>query len=437
MIGPGLELGKSHLLYEKKGPLPWELSPTRLIAYLTPTDHLYQLFLFKSGKDELYLLTIDTKTGEHSLKTIMELNRKEELVGWVSDEQQLVICTIERRSSRVGMYRFTIDGLKRELHYDLSHEEFPSRFGTLSSTFVGRDGIDDPNIAKARGIYYKGLVHSPGPIIGYPAKLYLYDDHLVLTLDATSDYTMAIKLSLVDNSAEVHRFTPKFTDCASERYPRLSGSFYYQGELWQAKGCKEGLMLQVFDLDSEQLLHREELSAAQIQSAFAGKRMTTPGILPDLLQLDSPGDQGDADIFLRNLEQNPPRLSLISLPNGQQGIRLQVVGENLAVTALTGFGGMMAFGFSLYTTGVGVMIDPSQASIGSLTYQGVLEQGAFSDPIEEESLQSVLSYPPKLMEAADDKGRVKLTFINSKVYWALGTAKYGQPGYWLLRMKQN
>lgn len=437
MIGPGPELGKSHLLYVKKGPLPWELSPTRLIAYLAPTDRLYQLFLFRPGKDVLSLLTIDTGTGEHSLKPLMQLDRKEELVGWVSDEQQLVICTMESRSSRVGVYRFTSDGLKRELHYDLSHEEFPSRFGTLSSIFAGPNGVDDPAIAKARGISSEVLGHLPGPVIGHPAKLYLDDDQLVMTLDVTSDYTIAIKFSLVDDSAEVHRFDPTFTDCTSERYPRMAGSHYYQGELWQAKGCKEGMMLQVFDLDSEQLLHREELTAAQIQLAFAGKRMTASGILPDLLQLDGPGDQGDADKFLRNLEQNPPRLSVVNLPGGQQGIRLQVVGENLALTALAGFGGMMVFGLALYSTGVGVMFAPSQFSSGSLTYQGVLEPGTFSNPTQDQRLQSAQSLSPNLMEDADNKGKVKVHFIQQGISWVVSTVRGGNPGYWLLRMAQN
>ena len=394
-----------------------------------PTPAKPQLFLYHPRQKVLSRLALNVTTGQRSARyeTLWKLPRRELLVGWVTDADRMVLATIGRHSSRLQVHVWTAGGDHRQCAFELRQDSFPSsRFGTLSGTLVGVEDPDDEYEGIALGISPLLRTHLMGMGLRFPAKLYLDQQHLILTIDASAAYTLVIDCPLEQGEAQLHRLQTDCAPCTDERYPTRAGSYYFDGRLWQAKGCPEGLALQIFRVSDGTRLHHETWNSQSLRRMLQGKHEISSGLLPSLLHMPVGTQPTEPAQFLRDLGQNPLALSLVPVPNYQASVRLQTSGQSLPLTAMVSLG-------KVFTAGWAEILLPPDMLHQTQGYEGLVINDSLD--VHQPDPRSRLAYgcSDALVQAAKYKG-VKSPCMGGVAFnWMLSFIDTPYRGYWLLR----
>lgn len=301
----------------------------------------YHVYYFDANDKVLRSRVFDPATGDFEVhKNLFTLARNEVPIGMVGPTPQgLVLATMQKKTSRVNIYRFTPgqEADREHWRYDLSDQTFDeSAWGSLYSAILTMDLSKGKYNIKAHGVSALIGAHQSVGQANTRMKLYVEDEKLIFTSDVDEGYSLVITFPLQANKqASVHRLSPSCEPCTKGN-PFPPSSAVVQEHLIQVQGSPRALGFTVYDLTDFAVVHEEIYykdssevfeNTAQQESISLGYTFTQ--LRFSYFEASSP--EQVARKFFRAMRQGPPLLSAV--PQGQDGIALRMIGlwENRAL----------------------------------------------------------------------------------------------------------
>jgi len=352
-------VSEAELLLPEKALLSKRLYYQNIVGYSYTDANTFQLYMHLAGKRQLlrYHVQMDPDSATLTEEVVYSIGKRERFLGGISKGDEFIFTTIELFSSHLHIYRVPAEGEVIHLDWDLKDEGVGIRRNQTLYELLEPNGDSDKGPPfKALGLASPARSHLYGPALSFDNKLYRNGEHVYLTLDGESAYTLLIDMPLSGAPANVSKLDATYDPCENAGYPRKASSFVYKDQLWQPKGCEKGLSLNIYDIPSasrvyKEILEEEALTAWAEETQSLGK---AKGILAHLLAQPLKGPKFDGHKLPLFLKQYGPNISVTSRARDSIEIQLVAYGEKRGLMALTALGATALMVGSLGTAGVAV-----------------------------------------------------------------------------------
>lgn len=277
---------------------------------------------------------------------MLPLAKSEVIIGSVPHNEELVIATIEKKSSVVHLHRFEGDGTHLDLRYDLGQKKlYREPPHTLYHALMSQDGIKQRDI-KSSGIRSEPYNH-PAPKSLLPqAKLYHDGQQVVLTLDIEPSHTLAVAFNLTTGEVLTRPLYHRVALCGDPTQYTPQSS-YSQGDVIQVIACLDSMRIHRYDLLTGRLAayttwyRRNPTPEADLPATRLRNLQVGPFV--NLGSVQKMKDTVQRRRFFRYVSQHPPLISALGVGE-QLALRLYSYGKRPDFLALGVFVPYWPFG---------------------------------------------------------------------------------------------
>ena len=218
---------------------PSQVKP--LLGYNVESNK-YNLFFSDNKMSELYTQTIDVSNKQNTNLTSVKMLKKEKYLESASHLDRFYLLTIKNQSSILKLYEFQGANLLHEKEFDfsefkLSYPDYPSLYFTLNPI-----------------VKIDGRAPVPLEMAVAKSKVYFHDSKFYITIDNSLKNTKIIILDLIAYASSVKIIDHEPLECGNVNNPVVANSFLNNSILFQVKSCKEGLTLNIKDIQTTNLL---------------------------------------------------------------------------------------------------------------------------------------------------------------------------------------
>ena len=278
------------------------------LGYSIQDKKCHLLFVSRNKKD-LYSVCFDPDK-DIAVGSIVSFMNPESITEdfYISDiihSSCLHLLYISRNSSIVKLYKIQSPNKVVYQEFDLSaYQNLYNRTGNKNLfelfRFPRAISLSDRKIASYKSDIFYDLDQT-----FYPTKVYSYQNHIILTLDADNSGTIILDIDSDKDTAILKRIDHSFAG-KPEKSKTKSASYYYQNALLQVKSSKKSMAFSVHDVTSESLLAFYKLDKNSAEIPFVNLPFIAEGKGLRAQEYDSPRKT------LRRLWKVTPSLSAYS-----------------------------------------------------------------------------------------------------------------------------
>ncbi|SHJ49988.1 hypothetical protein [Aquimarina spongiae] len=221
------------------------------------TDYQYVFLLANDKKTRFELLKFD---AEHSTTIVNKdplFSDDESYVEAFTYRNQICVMTLQKKTSKLNIYKIDVTGAKKTMHYDFGDVVFLDKLGKEIPLYKS---LQKSTTGLMKSSFDLGMIETDIPnaleIAAKSKKIYIEEDSIIISIDNDHKTTQLLTLNLEDNTYDARSF--KKPDLLyvknNENIFIKSNSFLANNRLYQIVGKKGQMRLFVTDIHSKELV---------------------------------------------------------------------------------------------------------------------------------------------------------------------------------------